>query len=162
MAVSLASSRDSSSEFRHSGRPIAALQGLDRDGRVLYIGTFNKILFPALRLAYPVAPAGLVEPFALARAFSDGHSPILEQAAVLRFIEEGRFARHIARMRIAYRERQEALIEALHQKLAGVVEPEPGETGLHLVAWLRQAMRTTRVHSRYGNSSRAGTPIWNA
>jgi GntR family transcriptional regulator/MocR family aminotransferase len=127
---------DSSSEFRHTGQPLAALQGLDRDGRVLYIGTFNKILFPALRLAYVVVPAGLIEPFTLARGFADGHSPIIDQAAVARFMEEGHFARHISRMRIAYRERQNALVEALRRKLAGAVEPQPAETGLHLVGWL--------------------------
>jgi GntR family transcriptional regulator/MocR family aminotransferase len=139
---------DSSSEFRHTGQPLAALQGLDQDERVLYIGTFNKILFPALRLAYVVVPAGLIEPFTLTRSFADGHSPIIDQAAVARFIEEGHFARHISRMRIAYRERQEALIESLRQKLSGAIEPEPAETGLHLVAWLPRGSDDNAVAER--------------
>ena len=127
---------DSSSEFRYAGRPLAALQGLDRDGRVLYVGTFNKILFPALRLAYLIVPAGLIEPFVLARSLIDGHPAIVDQAVVARYIEEGRFARHIARMRAVYRERQQALIDAIHDKLAGLIAPEPAETGLHLLGWL--------------------------
>jgi GntR family transcriptional regulator/MocR family aminotransferase len=150
---------DFSSEFCHTGRPLAALQGLDHDGRVLYIGTFNKILFPALRLAYLVVPTALVETFALARAFSDGHAPILDQAVVARFIEEGHFARHIARMRAVYADRRDALIEGLRRKLAGAVLPEPSETGLHLIGWLRPEADENAVAERAGSFGIAVEPL---
>jgi GntR family transcriptional regulator/MocR family aminotransferase len=139
---------DSSSEFRHTGEPLVALQGLDHNGCVLYIGTFNKILFPALRLAYLVVPTQTIEAFRLTRGFADGHSPIIEQAAVTSFIEEGHFARHISRMRRAYGERQEALIALLHHKLAGAIEPQRAETGLHLVAWLPPDSDDTAIAER--------------
>jgi GntR family transcriptional regulator/MocR family aminotransferase len=139
---------DSSSEFRHAGRPLAALQGLDRDSRVLYVGTFNKILFPALRLAYLVVPTGLIEPFVAARSVVDGHPAIVDQAAVTRFIEEGSFARHISRMRAVYRERQQVLIESIRDRLAGAIEPEPAGTGLHLVAWLAKDADDNAVAER--------------
>ena len=93
---------DYDSEFRYSGRPIAALQGLDFTGRVIYLGTFSKVLFPSLRLGYLILPPDLVEPFTNARALVDRHSPLIEQAVLADFIAEGHFARHIRRMRALY------------------------------------------------------------
>ena len=96
---------DYDSEFRFGGRPLEALQGLDRTGRVLYVGTFSKALFPALRLGFLVAPADLVEPLLTTRRFADAHLPILEQLALADFMAEGHFARHLQRMRERYRQR---------------------------------------------------------
>ena len=93
---------DYDSEFRYAGRPLAALQGLDPAGRVIYIGTFSKVLFPALRLGYLVAPAGVVDAFAAARALTDRHPPGPSQAVVAEFLSAGHFARHIRRMRTLY------------------------------------------------------------
>src|SRR5207253_9971608 len=90
---------DYDSEFRYSSRPIPALQGLDQDGRVIYLGTFSKTLFPALRLGYAVVPADLVRPFTAARSVLDVHSPVLEQAVLAEFITAGYFERHLRRMR---------------------------------------------------------------
>jgi GntR family transcriptional regulator/MocR family aminotransferase len=127
---------DYDSEYRYAGRPLAALQGLDREGRVIYLGTFSKVLFPALRLGYLVVPPDLVEAFVAARAMVDRHSPTLDQAALADFIAEGHFARHIRRMRGLYAERQAILVEAARQQLAGLLDVPPAEAGMHLVGWL--------------------------
>ncbi len=127
---------DYDSEYRYHGRPLAALQGLDQHGQVIYVGTFSKVLFPALRLGYLVVPPDLVGAFVSARALSDRHAALLEQAVLADFIAEGHFTRHIRRMRALYAQRQQALIEALKQELAGLIEVVPHEAGMHLVAWL--------------------------
>jgi len=127
---------DYGSEYRYTGRPLAALQGLDTLDRVIYVGTFSKVLFPALRLAYAVLPAHLVDAFSAVKGTLDGHPPLLEQATVAEFITAGYFARHIARMRALYRERQEALLEAARRRLVGLLDVRPTATGMHLVAWL--------------------------
>lgn len=101
---------DYDSEFRYSGRPLAALQGLDCDDRVLYVGTFGKTLFPSLRLGYLVVPSHLTDVFAAARGAIDRQTATLPQAVVADFINEGHFTRHIRRMRTLYRERQETLL----------------------------------------------------
>ena len=143
---------DYDSEYRYEGRPLAALQGLDTEGRVIYIGTFSKVLFPALRLGYMVVPADLAEAFCNARALSDRHSPTVEQAVLADFIEEGHFARHVRRMRALYAARQEVLVEAARRDLRGLLEVEPSDAGLHLVGWLpagrddREAARAAEAH----------------
>src|SRR5271156_1474240 len=95
---------DYDSEYRLEGRPIASLQGLDTDARVIYIGTFSKVMFPALRLGYMVVPEDLVAAFAAARDATDQFSSTLYQAVMADFIREGHFARHIRRMRVLYME----------------------------------------------------------
>jgi GntR family transcriptional regulator/MocR family aminotransferase len=132
---------DYDSEFRYAGRPLAALQGLDRDGRVIYVGTFSKALFPSLRLGYLVLPRDLVEAFIAARAVLDRQTPTLTQAVVADFIGEGHFQRHVRRMRTIYRERQDALLEAARRELSEVLEVPPCETGLHLVGWLQNGLK---------------------
>jgi GntR family transcriptional regulator / MocR family aminotransferase len=136
---------DYDSEYRYEGRPLASLQGLDSDGRVIYVGTFSKVLFPSLRLGYLVAPPALVDAFVAARAMAGRHSPSIEQAALTDFIEEGHFGRHIRRMRTLYGERQAALIEALRREADGLVEVEPSPSGMHLVAWLREGIDDVEV-----------------
>jgi len=97
---------DYDSEYRYAGRPLAALQGLDTAGRVIYMGTFSKVLLPALRLGYLVAPPDLADAFARAKALTDCGSPVLGQAVVADFLAEGHVGRHIRRMRALYSERQ--------------------------------------------------------
>jgi GntR family transcriptional regulator/MocR family aminotransferase len=126
---------DHNSEYRYVSRPLAALQGLDSVGCVLYLGTFSKVLFPALRLGYLVVPACLVEAFVAARALTDRHSPSVTQAALADFIGEGHFERHIRRNRSLYAERQAALVTAT-RRLSGDLDVSPSEAGLHLVGWL--------------------------
>lgn len=127
---------DYDSEYRYSGRPLEALHGLDAAGCVVYIGTFSKVLFPALRLGYMVVPQELTPEFVAARRFIDGHTPPLEQMALADFIAEGHFARHLRRMRLVYMERRDALIEALTQELGDQLEVAAPEAGMHLTAWL--------------------------
>jgi GntR family transcriptional regulator/MocR family aminotransferase len=127
---------DYDSEFRYTGRPLAALQGLDQDGRVIYLGTFSKVLFPGLRLGYLVVPPDLAPGFIAARLAADRQASSLLQAVVADFIAEGHFVRHIRRMRTLYAERQGALLAAARRELGGRLEVEPAGTGLHLVGWL--------------------------
>lgn len=131
---------DYDSEYRFRGRPLAALQELDSDGRVIYIGTFSKTLFPALRLGYIVPPIDLVDAFVAARHISDRHSSGLEQATLTDFIVQGHFARHIRRMRRLYESRQKILLDAARGELADHLTLKPADTGMHLVGWLRDSL----------------------
>jgi GntR family transcriptional regulator/MocR family aminotransferase len=127
---------DYDSEFRYRRKPLPSLQGLDAAGRVIYLGTFSKTLFPSLRLGFVVLPPELVDPFRRARAVVDGHSPVSEQAVLAEFIAEGHFARHIRRMRVLYEERQRVLVEAAKRELGGLLDVRPLDGGMHLVGWL--------------------------
>jgi GntR family transcriptional regulator/MocR family aminotransferase len=127
---------DYDSEFRFAGRPIASLQGLDTDGRVIYVGTFSKVMFPALRLGYVVIPRDLVPAFAAARDASDVYSSTLYQVALTDFIREGHFARHIRRMRMLYMSRRRALVDALRAQMADLTEVIGDDAGMDLVALL--------------------------
>jgi GntR family transcriptional regulator/MocR family aminotransferase len=127
---------DYDSEYRFSGRPLEALQGLDSAARVIYVGTFSKVLFPSLRLGYLVAPPALIEGLLAARDFIDMHPPLLEQMALDDFIVEGHFARHLRKMRAQYLARRDALVDALRRELGDVLDVAAPEAGMHLVAWL--------------------------
>jgi GntR family transcriptional regulator/MocR family aminotransferase len=127
---------DYDSEYRYSGRPLEALQGLDTEGRVIYVGTFSKVLFPSLRLGYLVVPPDLVDAFTAARELSDRHPPGLDQAVLARFMAEGHFARHVRRTRALYAERQAVLVEEAGRHLSGRLGVAPAEAGMHLVGWL--------------------------
>ncbi|PYS93134.1 MAG: PLP-dependent aminotransferase family protein [Acidobacteria bacterium] len=127
---------DYDSEYRYVGRPLAALQGLDAEGRVIYLGTFSKVLFPALRLGYMVVPPDMVEVFTNARGLASRFSPTIEQAVLADFINEGHFARHIRRMRALYAERQAILLDAAARELRGLLELQPDAAGIHLVGRL--------------------------
>lgn len=131
---------DYDSEYRYSGRPVPALQGLDRAGVVIFAGSFTAVLFPALRLGYLVVPPDMVDIFAAAESVSTHHPPLLEQAILCDFISEGHFARHIRRMREMYAERLSVLLEAARQKLSGVLEISSVEAGLQTVGWLKNRM----------------------
>jgi GntR family transcriptional regulator/MocR family aminotransferase len=126
---------DHDSEYRYASRPLAAVQGLDRTGCVIYLGTFSKVLFPALRLGYLVVPPSLVDAFTAARDLVDRHSPSLTQAALADFIADGHFARHIRRHRTLYAARQAALVAAA-RRVAGALDVAPADAGMHLVGWL--------------------------
>ena len=131
---------DYDGEFRYSGRPIPALQGLDRSGCVLYAGSFSKMLFPSLRLAYLVVPADLVDRIAAAKSLTTRHAPLLDQAVLCEFITEGHFGRHVRRMRELYATRLSALLESARQELAGLLEVSAIEAGLQTVGWLQQGI----------------------
>jgi GntR family transcriptional regulator/MocR family aminotransferase len=127
---------DYDSEYRYTGRPIPALQGLDQAGRVIYVGTFSKVFFPALRLGYIVAPPTLVDAFTAAQRVMSFHPPALEQVAMASFMAEGEFTRHIRRMRGLYTERRDCLLTYAAQYLADTLRFERRQSGLHVVGWL--------------------------
>jgi GntR family transcriptional regulator/MocR family aminotransferase len=140
---------DYDSELRFVGRPLASLQGLDQARRVIYVGTFSKVLFPALRLAYLVVPsAQLMDTFTSAKAMTDRQNPVTEQAILAEFIREGHFARHLRRMRVLYQERQEVLLQAAQTQLAGLLEIEPAAAGMHVVGWLPEGADEKAVVAR--------------
>lgn len=127
---------DYDSEYRFGRDPVPSLQGLDADGRVIYLGTFSKVLFPALRVGYLVIPADLVPAFRAVREACDLFPPPLLQAALADFIREGHFARHLRRMRQLYMVRCEALASAVRTELSGALEVVSAEAGMHLVGLL--------------------------
>ena len=127
---------DYDSEYRFGGRPLEALHGLDHAGRVIYIGSFSKVLFPALRLGYLVAPIDLIEPLLATRRFIDVHGSILEQMALADFMREGHFARHLRTMLHHYRQRRDVLQYELRTKLGALLDVHTPEVGMHLVGWL--------------------------
>jgi GntR family transcriptional regulator / MocR family aminotransferase len=131
---------DYDSEYRYSGRPIPALQGLDNAGRVLYAGSFNKVLFPALRLGYLVLPPSLVDRVAAIQSLTARHAPVLEQFILSEFIREGHFQTHLRRMRQIYAERLAVLMEQARSRLSGLLEISPVEAGLQTVGWLAQGI----------------------
>ena len=139
---------DYDSEYRFSGRPLEALQGLDRAGRVLYIGTFSKVLFPSLRLGYLVAPPELLKGLIATHRHIAVHLPLLEQMALADFLVEEYFARHVRRMCLLYRERRNALVDALTRELGNRLDITVPEAGLHLVAWLPSGMSAQAAAQR--------------
>ena len=142
---------DYDSEYRFSGRPLEALQGFDSgrgEGCVLYVGTFSKTLFPALRLGYLVVPTSLMEAFLGERRWIDGQPPILDQLVLTEFIAGGHFARYLRQMRRRYAARRHALLEALAERLGDVLEVTVPEAGIHLVAWLPEGFDDRLVAER--------------
>jgi GntR family transcriptional regulator / MocR family aminotransferase len=127
---------DYDSEYRYVGRPLESLQGLDQQRRVIYVGTFSKMLFPALRLGYLIVPTDLVDIFLAARALYDRRPPQLEQAILADFIVEGHFARHIRRMRTLYSERQSVLVMEARRLLGDRLYVPAHDSGMHLIGWL--------------------------
>jgi len=131
---------DYDSEYRYSGRPVPALQGLDNAGQVLYAGSFGKVLFPALRLGYLVVPSHLVDRVAAIQSLTARHAPVLEQFILSEFIREGHFQTHLRRMRQIYAERLSVLMEQARSRLSGLLEISPVEAGLQTVGWLVQGI----------------------
>jgi GntR family transcriptional regulator / MocR family aminotransferase len=150
---------DYDSEYRYSGRPVPALQGLDRHGLVLFAGSFSKVLFPALRLGYLVVPPDLLSRVAAAKSIATRHSPVLEQAILCDFITEGHFARHLRRMREVYAERLAVLLESARKELAGLLEISNVEAGLQTVGYLRDGIDSESVAKAAAARNVEVTPI---
>jgi GntR family transcriptional regulator/MocR family aminotransferase len=141
---------DYDGEFRYVGRPLASLQGLEAErnaaaskagcGRVLYVGTFSKTLYPSLRLGYVIVPTPLLGAFADAKAATDRHTATVDQAVLTDFITEGHYARHLRRMRLSYAARQATLVAAAATHLAPWLEVQSSDAGMHLVGWLRESL----------------------
>ncbi|MBW3670207.1 MAG: PLP-dependent aminotransferase family protein [Acidobacteria bacterium] len=137
---------DYDSEFRYGSRPLPALQGMDQSRRVIYVGTFSKILLPSIRIGYVIAPEPLIGAYSTARALSGRGSSVIEQAALAEFIGRGHLDRHLRRMRTLYAQRQGRLIELLRMEASDVIEAGPSEAGMHLIAWLPDGVSDGRVH----------------
>jgi len=137
---------DYDSEYRYWGKPIPSLQGLDSGGNVIYVGTFSKVLFPALRVGFIVAPSELVDPLIAARALSGRHGNAIEQRVLARFISEGHLGRHIRRMRRLYKARMEALLHHAKRELAGMLQVEAADSGLQTIAWLNDGVDDRSVY----------------
>jgi GntR family transcriptional regulator / MocR family aminotransferase len=161
---------DYDGDYRYEGRPIASLQGIDARGRVIYIGSFNKILFPALRIAYAIVPEPLIGAFVDAKHTADGHTALLTQGVLAAFIREGHLARHLRKTRAVYDERRIAFLEEA-RRLGDVLEFGPARAGMHVTGMFRPAVhlddrivaaRCSRagveVHplSKYGATERGG------
>jgi len=126
---------DYDGDLRYEGDSLSALEGLDEDGRVIYLGTFSKVLFPALRLGYLVLPRTLTAPFVQAKELVDRGAPTLTQAAVADFLAEGHFERHLRHLRQLYGEKRAALVAALNEHLGERVRYSPVAAGLHVMIY---------------------------
>jgi GntR family transcriptional regulator / MocR family aminotransferase len=131
---------DYDSEYRYESMPIASLQGLDSNARVVYIGTFSKVFFPSLRLGYMVLPSDLVDRFLAIRRTTDLAPPSFFQEVLADFISEGHFSRHIRRMRTLYHERRDVLVESIRKELGPAFEVLGSEAGMHLTLALPKGL----------------------
>ena len=139
---------DYDSEYRYGGRPLEPLHGLDHTGRVLYVGSFSKVLLPTLRLGFVVAPPPLHDALRKAKHLTDWHTQVPLQAAAARFVADGHLARHIRRMRAVYAPRHQMIQAALTGPLAAHLRVIPSAAGLHVAALLRTGGDDTAVVTR--------------
>ncbi len=146
---------DYDSEFRYGAHPVPCLHGLDPDGRVLYVGSFSKSVFPTLRLGFLIAPPNLYDKLVAARNAADVHPPGLDQAVLADFIGEGHFERHLRRMRAAYRERLEAFGAAARRLCGGALQLHDVRSGLHAVGDLH-GVDASRV---FGQAAARGVEV---
>ena len=151
---------DYDSEYRYRGKPLTALQGLDGTGRVLYIGTFSKTLFPGIRAAYLVVPEPLVAPFRRALRHTGQDGSLVIQAALADFINEGHFTTHIRRMRSLYAQRQAALVTTIEELAEEYLAVKSPEAGMQLVAYLPDIhdIDVASVAKKHGISTAALSP----
>ncbi|HZI48745.1 MAG TPA: PLP-dependent aminotransferase family protein [Pyrinomonadaceae bacterium] len=136
---------DYDSEFRYVERPLPALQGLTGHDRVLYAGSFSKVLFPSLRLGYLVVPEGLVEVFRKAKEIGDAGCATIDQATAAIFVEEGFFSTHVRRMRKLYRERRDVFLETSSRLLSGWIKFPDIDAGMDATGWLQSNASDARI-----------------
>jgi GntR family transcriptional regulator / MocR family aminotransferase len=152
---------DYDSEYRYDSMPIPSLQGLDPCDRVIYIGTFSKVLRPSLRLGYIVIPADLVDRFAAVRFSMDIFPSYLFQEALTDFMHDGHFARHIRRMRSLYKSRRTALVETLRIEFGDEREIHGSEAGMHLTVTLPENFKNGNgVHDADIAARAAKDKLW--
>jgi GntR family transcriptional regulator/MocR family aminotransferase len=150
---------DYDSEYRYVSRPLGALQGMDAHDRVIYVGTFSKVLFPALRVGYVVVPSALRQRFVDARETFDLFSPTLYQLVLADFLREGHFARHLRRMRGVYRARRDALLTGLARHCANRLSVINADAGLHLAVLLEDGLEDRDVVRRMAARGLTATPL---
>lgn len=139
---------DYDSEYRYVSRPLGALQGMDAHDRVIYVGTFSKVLFPSLRVGYLVVPSSLCSEFTAAREAFDVFPSTLYQLALADFIREGHFARHLRRMRVLYDRRRHALLDGLARHCGDFLRVHNADAGLHVVTRLPAGISDRAVVER--------------
>jgi GntR family transcriptional regulator/MocR family aminotransferase len=139
---------DHDSEYRYESRPIAALQGLDVNARVIYIGTFSNVMFPSMRIGYLVIPPDLVERFVAIRSSMDIFPPYLHQEVLTDFIRLGHFGRHLRKMRMLYSVRRATLVDCLHAEFGEKIQVHGSEAGMYLTVTLPEGIRDTEVVER--------------
>jgi len=157
---------DYDSEFRYRSRPLAALKSLDSPTwaageRVIYVGTFSKVLFPALRLGYLVVPPALRDAFVGARFASSRQSPTLDQAVLADFLAQGHFGRHLRRMRKLYEARQGVLVEAARERLEGLLEIRSADAGMHVMGWLPNGIDDREAANAAAQAGVVAAPLSN-
>ena len=150
---------DYDSEYRYVSRPLGSLQGMDAHERVVYIGTFSKVLFPAVRVGYLVVPPALWQRFMEARLAFDLFSPTLYQVALAEFLREGHFARHLRRMRGLYRARRDALLDGLERHCRDWITVYNADAGLHAAVLLPDGMDDQDVVRRMGARGLTATAL---
>ena len=150
---------DYDSEYRFDSRPIASLQGLDTHGRVIYIGTFSKVLFPALRLGYVVVPKDLVRIFSAVRDAADIFSSTLYQMVLTDFIGEGHFARHIRRLRMLCMDRRSTLVKAICREMGDLLDLIGAEAGMHLVGLLPAGINDRKISQEAAQQGISAMPL---
>jgi GntR family transcriptional regulator/MocR family aminotransferase len=136
---------DYDSEYRFEGPPVPALQSLDNHSSVIFIGSFSKTLFPALRIGYVVLPAPLVDSFVALRYRTDFRNSSFDQAVLCDFIVDGHLARHLRRMRILYADRLDTLVEGTKQHLGGLLEVSNVRAGLYTIGYLKNGMTSRQA-----------------
>ncbi len=144
---------DYDGEFRYDGRPMASLQGLDRERRVIYIGSFSKVLLPSIRLGFVVVPEHVVAAFGRARALVDQYPAMWQQPTMEMFISENYLASHIRRVRRIYKNRRDKFLQQ-RPYLDGLLDIEPNDTGIHLVARLSHELSKVRKDTEIVNGLR--------
>lgn len=152
---------DYDGELRYIGSPISAMQGLDNSGRVIYLGTFSKVLLPTLRLGYVILPKNLCTPFLQAKMLTDRGAPTLTQAAIADFITEGHFERHLRNLRKLYAERRKTLMQAIQKYLAQEVTYANHPAGFHIMLYLKNEISESQVIAearKHGVAVYAGSP----
>ncbi|HEY0685089.1 MAG TPA: PLP-dependent aminotransferase family protein [Steroidobacter sp.] len=143
--------------FRYDAQPLPCLHALDPDGRVIYVGSFSKTLFPALRLGFLIVPSDLVDGFSRARMASDVHPPLLDQMILSEFITRGHYQRHVRRMQLEYAERLQALRTAI-ERTGAPLRLRPVHSGLHAVADL-EGVDAERAFSQAAARNIEVTPL---
>ena len=150
---------DYDSEYRFGSYPIGSLQGMDADARVIYLGTFSKVMFPALRLGYVVVPPDLVAAFAAVLDAAGIFASPLCQTVLTDFIQEGHLARHIRRMRMLYMERRKTLVSALRTQFGDTLDILGADAGMHVVALLPPGVDDVTVSRSAASQGIAALPL---
>jgi GntR family transcriptional regulator/MocR family aminotransferase len=150
---------DYDSEYRYVSRPLGALQGMDAHERVIYVGTFSKVLFPAVRVGYLVVPLSLRQRFLDAREAFDLLSPTLYQAVLAEFLREGHFARHLRRMRGLYQGRRTALLAGLARHCGASLTIHNADAGLHVAVLLSGGLDDREVLRRMAGRGLTATAL---